>query len=108
MQTGVGDVLGSWFAPSSRTENWADLKEDKNHKSGPGFSGDFRALGAHGGPREPRERPRLEKEWRLHQTSAPQTNYESHSWALSVFGTDRNKFKFICFVFWPLKVRPEK
>ncbi len=32
-----------------------------SYKSGPVFLADLRPLGAHGGPREPRERPRLEK-----------------------------------------------
>ncbi len=30
----------------------------------------FRPLGAHGGPRDPLERPRLKRECRLHQKSA--------------------------------------
>ncbi len=37
------------------------LREDKMINPVPGFLAGFRPLGAHGGPRELRERPRLEK-----------------------------------------------
>ncbi len=65
----------------------------RHDKSGLGFLADFRPLGAHGAPRELRERPRLEQECRLRQQSAPETTYKSHSWALRVFGTDRKNIK---------------
>ncbi len=58
-----------------------------------GFWPMFDPLGAHGGPREPRERPRLESQCWLHQESAPETISKSHSWTLWVFGTDRKKIK---------------
>ncbi len=41
-------------------KDWADLREDKMVHAAPGFWPIFGPLGAHGGPREPRERPRLE------------------------------------------------
>ncbi len=47
---------------------WADLGEDKVVNPAPGFWLIFVPFG----PREPR----------VHQKSAPETNYKSHSWAL--------------------------
>ncbi len=55
------------------------------------FFTNFRPLGALSGPREPWDGLRLEKECRLHQNSAPETNSKSHAEALCVFGTDRDK-----------------
>ena len=57
----------------------------------PGFWPIFGPLGPTGGPREPRERPRLEKWCRLHQKSTPETNSKSHSRALCACGTNRKK-----------------
>ena len=50
-------------------------REREGH--GPWFLADFRPLGARGGPREPRDGLGLDKSCRLHQKSAPETNYEA-------------------------------
>ncbi len=56
--------------------------KDKMINPDPGFEPMLGPLG----PRERRERPRLEKQCRLHQKSAPEINYKSHSWALCDLG----------------------
>jgi hypothetical protein len=52
-------------------------------------SGFWPNCGPVGGPREPCDGLRLEKRCRLHQKSAPETNYKSRSWVLCVSGAGR-------------------
>ncbi len=70
-------------------ESTGKTGEDKMINPAPGFWPIFGPHGAHGGPRELRERPRLEQYCRLHQKSAPEINSKSHSWVLCVFGAGR-------------------
>jgi hypothetical protein len=91
---GVSEAPGcicpeAWYLP----KGLGRPAEGSNYKSGLGFLADFWPLGAHGGPREPRERPRLENKCRLHEQLAPETKSNSHSWALCVFGTESKNTK---------------
>ena len=56
-------LWGRWGRPEvhSPAYGWSDFREDQMIYQAPGFWPIFGPLGAHGGPREPRERPQLDK-----------------------------------------------
>ncbi len=72
-------MFGPLVAPWDLETTWVDLGGDKQIDPGPDCSAPFRPSGAHGGPREPRERFLFEK-------SAPETKSKAHSLAICDFG----------------------
>ncbi len=66
--------------------NWADLRNDKMTNPAPGLW-PILVLGPTAG------QPRIDKQCRLHQKSAPEANSKPRSWMLVVFGAGRKKTK---------------
>ncbi len=67
---------------------WADLREDKMINPASGWP-IFGPLGPTAGFGSPGNGPGSKNSAGCTNKSAPETNYESHLWALCVFGTDR-------------------
>ena len=59
MVSGAPGAAQSPKMTDSPAYGWPDFREDKMINPAPGFWLIFGPLGAHGGPREPRERPQL-------------------------------------------------